>query len=80
MLRDYNEYPHRLGWFLAASFCSALMWYMITMLALTGHSQILWGAKKTVNAVNYAGGRVRHEVHVILGDQDYSHRYGEIVP
>ncbi len=45
-----------------------LTWYVVVALSLTGHTRLLWGAKKVVSTANKNGSRLRRAVHRAEGD------------
>jgi hypothetical protein len=44
-------------WFLAALLVSVMVWYIAVALGLTGHTKIIWGARKVKHKLDVVGSR-----------------------
>jgi hypothetical protein len=54
-------------WFLGAILFSLSAWYVIIALGLTGHTKVLWGAKKVAHGANKAADKIDHRVRRAVG-------------
>lgn len=60
--RQYKRF-----WFLGCAAVSLLAWYVIIALGLTGHTKVLWGAKKIEHGVNHQISKADRKVRQVVG-------------